>query len=125
MIAEKHPSALSVKSIADEVCLSESRLRALFKAETGIPVYSYIMWARLRYAINKIINGYTVNDAALEAGFTDSSHFHKMMVKMFGISPSYIFKNNKSFNIIMCDTIPLNFETSVYNKYGEVENIYR
>jgi len=125
LLAEKHPSELSVKNIADEVCLSESRVRALFKAETGIPLYNYIIWARIRYAVNKIINGYSVNEAALEAGFTDSSHFHKMMVKMFGINPSYIFKNNKSFHILLCDTIPLKFETSVYNKYGEVENIYR
>ncbi|MDB5136247.1 MAG: Helix-turn-helix, AraC domain protein [Mucilaginibacter sp.] len=109
LIAECHPSGLSVAYLANLVCLSESRLRVLFKAETGIPVYQYIMWSRIRFAINRIMNGCAVNEAALEAGFTDSSHFHKMLVKMFGLSPSQFIKSNQQFNIITCDQITLEF----------------
>jgi AraC-like DNA-binding protein len=124
-IATQHPSNLSIVHIADLVCLSESRLRVLFKAETGIPVYQYIMWSRIRFAINRIMNGCAINEAALEAGFADSSHFHKMLVRMFGLSPSQFIKSNQNFNIITCDSSPLNFETSVYNKQGDLEMIYR
>ena len=71
------------------------------------------------------MNGYMVNEAALEAGFTDNSHFYKMMIKMFGISPSQFIKSSQFFNIITCDNSPLNFETSVYNKQGNLEKVYR
>ena len=125
LIETEHPSNLSVAHLADLVCLSESRLRVLFKTETGMPVYQYIMWGRIRFAINRIMNGCAINEAALEAGFTDSSHFHKMLVKMFGLSPSQFIKSNQYFNIITCDSSPLNFETSVYNKRGELEKVYR
>lgn len=125
LIETRHPSNLSVAYLADIVCLSESRLRVLFKRETGMPVYKYIMWSRIRFAINRIMNECAVNEAALEAGFADSSHFHKMMVKMFGLSPSQFIKSNRCFNIITCDNSPLSFETSVYNKRGELEKIYR
>jgi AraC-like DNA-binding protein len=125
LIADEHPANLSISRLADWACLSESRLRVLFRAETGIPVYQYIMWSRIRFAINRIMNGCAVNEAALEAGFTDSSHFHKMLIKMFGLSPSQFIKSNQNFNIITCDSSPLNFETSVYNKNGELEKIYR
>jgi AraC-like DNA-binding protein len=125
LIATQHPSNLSVSFLADKVCLSESRLRTLFKAETGIPVYQYLMWSRIRFAVNRIMNGCAVNEAALEADFTDSSHFHKTLVKMFGLSPSQFIKSNQHFNIITCDSSPLNFETSVYNKKGELEKVYR
>ena len=125
IIASRHPLDISVKCLADLTCLSESRLRVLFMKETGVPVYKYMMWSRIRFAINRIMNGCAVNEAALEAGFADSSHFHKMMVRMFGLSPSQFIKSNRKFNIVTCDSLPLNFETSVYNKQGDVERIYR
>jgi AraC-like DNA-binding protein len=115
-ISTMHPLQITIKSLADKVCLSESRLRALFKEVTGVSLYRYILWNKIRYATNQIMAGYTVNDAALEAGFTDSSHFHKMMVKMFGISPSKFLKDNKPDNLVLCDKAPLHFETRVYNK---------
>jgi AraC-like DNA-binding protein len=124
LIAEGDPSSLSVNNIASTVCLSESRFRDLFKKETGISVYNYILWSRIRFAITSIINGCAVNEAALGAGFTDSSHFHKVMTRMFGLSPSAFIKNNQNFKIHICDSVPLHFETNVYNRHGELEKVY-
>jgi AraC-like DNA-binding protein len=115
-ISTTHPEEITIKSLADKACLSESRLRSLFKEVTGVSLYRYMLWNKIRYATNQIMAGYTVNDAAIDAGFTDSSHFHKMMVQMFGISPSKFLKDNKEDVMIMCDQSPLHFETRVYNK---------
>jgi AraC-like DNA-binding protein len=115
-ISTLHPEKVTIKYLADKVCLSESRLRSLFKHVTGVSLYRYILWNKIRYATNQIMSGHLVNDAALDAGFTDSSHFHKMMVKMFGISPSKFLKDNKPDNLVMCDKSPLHFETRVHNK---------
>ena len=71
------------------------------------------------------MNGHAIQQAALEAGFTDNSHLHKLMVKMFGISPSQFIKSNQLFNIIICDSEPLNFVSNVYNRNGDLEKVYR
>lgn len=114
-ISTTHPEDITSKSIADKVCLSESRLRSLFKQVTGVSLYRYMLWNKIWFATNQIMAGYSVYEAAIDAGFTDGSHFHKMMVKMFGISPSKFLKDNMPDNLVMCDKSPLHFETYVYS----------
>jgi AraC-like DNA-binding protein len=113
-ISTMHPGDISLKSLADKVYLSESRLRSLFKEVTGVPLHRYVLWNKIRFATNQIMSGDSVNEAAIEAGFTDSSHFHKMMVKMFGESPSGFLKNNKPAQRVLCDKEPLHFKTRYY-----------
>jgi AraC-like DNA-binding protein len=122
-ISTEHPELTTIKFLADKACLSESRLRSLFKKVTGVSLYRYILWNKIRYATNLIMAGHSVNDAALEAGFADSSHFHKMMVQMFGISPSKFLKDNKTDNLVLCDQSPLHFETRVYNRGQRINDI--
>ena len=105
MISGMPPIELTMRSLAAEVCLSESRLRALFRNSTGIPLYRYILWNKIRFATNRIMAGDTVNDAAREAGFVDSSHFHKMMVQVFGMSPSKFLKQNLANDFIVCEKV--------------------
>jgi AraC-like DNA-binding protein len=88
IIASQPPESISIKYLAAQVYISESRLRALFKQTTGIALYRYILWSKIRFATSCLMAGCAVNEAALKAGFVDSSHFHKVMIKMFGVSPS-------------------------------------
>lgn len=111
MVSSMIPTEISIGSLAAEVCLSESRLRALFRNTTGIPLYRYILWNKIRFATNRIMAGDSVNDAAMEAGFADSSHFHKMMVQVFGMSPSKFLKENLANDFVVCDLV-----TSMCNK---------
>jgi AraC-like DNA-binding protein len=124
-LSATHPSGSNIKSLAGKVHLSESRLRSLFKLQTGVSLYKYILWSRIRFAINRIMAGSPINEAAWEAGFVDNSHFHKMLVAMFGISPSQFLREHKTMNILTCDQIPLIFETKVYDRHGQVEKIVR
>ncbi|HVU93708.1 MAG TPA: AraC family transcriptional regulator [Puia sp.] len=104
-ISAMPPTEVNMRSLAAEVCLSESRLRSLFRNTTGIPLYRYILWNKIRFATNRIMAGDTVSDAAMEAGFTDSSHFHKMMVQVFGVSPSQFLKENLANDFIVCEKV--------------------
>lgn len=119
------PCEASIQHVASTVFLSESRLRSVFKKVTGVSLHKYIIWSKIRFAINRIMAGDAVTEAAIEAGFTDSSHFNKMLVKMFGIGATQFTKSNKKLSIVTCDQSPLSFETSFYNKQGEVEKIYK
>lgn len=123
-IANTHPDDLSSATLAAIVHLSESRLRALFKEQTGVSMHKYILWTRIRFAINRIMNGAAVNEAAWEAGFTDNSHFHKMLVNMFGISPSQFLRDHRNMEILTCDESPLLFQTKTYDANGNVEKVY-
>ena len=124
-IISAHPDDIQIPGLAAKIHLSESRLRALFKEQTGVSLYKYILWSKIRFAINRIMNNTPVNEAAWEAGFTDNSHFHKMLVAMFGISPSQFLRDHRTMEILTCDKSPLNFETKVYNADGEVEKVYK
>jgi AraC-like DNA-binding protein len=114
IIANESPGLLSIKYLAAQVYISESRLRALFKQTTGIALYRYILWSKIRFATTCLLAGSSVHDAALKAGFVDSSHFHKVMIRMFGISPSTFINSNKAFKVIESGSSPLNVKTVIY-----------
>jgi AraC-like DNA-binding protein len=113
-ISTSQPEEITISSLAGKVFLSQSRLRALFKGATGVSLYQYILWNKLRFATNQIMSGDSVGSAAIDAGFIDSSHFHKMMVKFFGISPSGFLKN-KNEDFIVLDPAPMYFKTRVHH----------
>jgi AraC-like DNA-binding protein len=125
LIAAGDPAVLSIYQLAEVVCLSESHLRALFKHNAGVSIYKYLLWAKLRCGINGLMAGKTVGEAALAAGFSDSSHFHKMLVQMFGLGPGAFLKNNRVMQMVSCDETPLHFETRQYDRRGQVVATYR
>jgi len=91
---------LSIGYLADKACISASRLRTLFKQQVGIPIHQYIIRQRIFSAITAIINGSTIQEAAFDTGFNDSSHFNKLMIKVCGINPSdFVRENQNGFNI--------------------------
>ncbi len=72
--------------LAKAVELSESRLAALFRSETGIALRRYILWTRLESAVEVLAAGASATTAALEAGFADSAHLSRTFRRMFGTS---------------------------------------
>ena len=115
LIPNLDPREISIKMLAEKAYLSESRLRSLFKKVTGTTIHHYILCNKIRFATNQIMAGNSVSDAAFEGGFTDSSHLHKMMVKIFGITPSDFLQNNKKKHYLICDSNRLQFKTKVHD----------
>ncbi|OKS86747.1 AraC family transcriptional regulator [Mucilaginibacter polytrichastri] len=125
LIAAGQANSQNIRMLADTVCISESRLRALFKQVTGVSIYKYLLWRRLRYGINQLMAGKAVGEAALESGFSDSSHFHKMLVQMFGLAPGAFLRNNRAMQMITCEETPLRFETSLFDKQQQLLRVHR
>lgn len=94
-----HPAMLKTEQLAGEVHLSASRMRHLFKEQTGMSIHKYILWRRIIYSIHLILTGHSISDAAFECGFSDLSHYNKTMMKMQGISPSRIIRENENFTV--------------------------
>ena len=114
IICTSEPTEFSIKTLAEKVYLSESRLRSLFKKVTGTSIHHYILYNKIRFATSQLMAGKTVSHAAFEGGFCDSSHLHKMMVRVFGITPSDFLQNNKQKQYLICDPNRLHFRTHIH-----------
>lgn len=93
---------VSTKQIADEICLSESRLIHLFKEQIGVPIRRYLLWLRLIEAIRHVMEGKSLTDAAHHAGFADYAHLSRTFREMFGNPISTFFKNSQFVHVFSC-----------------------
>jgi AraC-like DNA-binding protein len=126
LLAKDDSEEMNITFLAKRVFLSESRLRYLFKYTTGVSLHRYIVWNRIMLAIGKIFNGATISEAAVSCGFTDTSHFHKMLLQMFGVTPSQFLKENNKSQTVLCSRYPLTLESRMHNnESGDVDEIFR
>lgn len=79
-------------ALAAAAGLSESRFNHLFREETGVSFRSYRVWSQVRKAMSCIDMSRKLTSAALEGGFSDSSHFSRTFRKTFGMTPSSVLK---------------------------------
>ncbi len=70
------------------VCLSPSRLSALFNHAMGLPLRRYRVWLRLRSMVGFVSQGLSLTEAAQMAGFSDSAHFSNSCRKLLGVKPT-------------------------------------
>lgn len=98
-----------VKDVANYVCLSESRLRYLFKKQVGQSIQNFMVWMKVINSLNLVLQGRQLTQTAYDVGFWDSSHMTRSYKELLGVTPSAIIKYEKSLKIILCDSI--NFHT--------------
>lgn len=92
---------LSNEALAEQVGLSGDRLQRLFKQTTGIPIRRYRLWHRLFVTSSMMAMGSTLTDAALAAGFSDSSHLTHVFKSMLGMSPSAVLRRSRQVRILL------------------------
>ncbi|MDO5737971.1 MAG: helix-turn-helix transcriptional regulator [Eubacteriales bacterium] len=83
---------LEVVDIAKQMHLSASRLSHLFKAETGMNLKNYLLMMQVKQVFILVNNGQSITEAALNAGFYDSTHLCKVVKKYTGITISDVFQ---------------------------------
>ena len=87
---EKHlHRELSLEEMAQSVNLSRSRLRHLFKAETGITPSQYLKEIRMRRAQELIATTYlTMKQVMSSIGVHNTGHFARDFKKIYGRTPA-------------------------------------
>jgi AraC family transcriptional regulator len=88
-IATNLAQDLSLARLAGVAGMSPHYFAELFKQSTGIPPHRYVLLQRIEWAKRQLRDpGFSVIDAALDAGFNNPSHFARMFRKFVGTSPS-------------------------------------
>jgi AraC-like DNA-binding protein len=89
-----------LRLVAEAVGLSEGRLTHLFSEEVGIPMRRYLLWLSLVRADGNLCDGESLTTSAHNAGFADSAHLSRTFRRMFGVTPSGLFKNSQFVQVI-------------------------
>lgn len=83
-------NVITIPDVAAAVGLSPQRLRALARAELGMPLTRWRVWSRLRRAAEAVQAGRPLAEAAALAGFADQAHFTRQMREMMGLTPAAV-----------------------------------
>lgn len=89
LLESRISTAGELTGIARQVNLSPSRLRHLFKTETGKTPAQYLKCRRLQRASVLLKTTFlSVKEIANQVGIANSSHFVKEFKKVYGVAPT-------------------------------------
>lgn len=77
---------ITCRDVAAAVFLSESRFSHLFKEQVGMTFSAYLIYQRIMKVYTQVLDGKSITEAALAAGFSGSSHFADVNRRVFGLS---------------------------------------
>lgn len=98
-IRKRLSEKITCQEVADTVVLSQGRLSHLFKEQVGMTFASYLVYQRILHVYTGILQGKSITEAALEAGFSSSTHFADVNRRVFGLSASCVTKDLEFFKI--------------------------
>jgi AraC-like DNA-binding protein len=86
-IAENYYNQVVISEMAKAACMSKFHFCRQFRQIAGMSPHIYLINWRLRHANKCLKNNMPVFDAAIEAGFYDSSHLVKAFRSYMAVSP--------------------------------------
>ena len=86
-IDENFAQGISLGQLAEHVSLSPYYLLRVFRAEIGMPPYTYLESVRIRHAQRFIEAGQPLVEVAFAVGFSSQSHFTRHFKQIIGVTP--------------------------------------
>ncbi|MGI6264582.1 MAG: AraC family transcriptional regulator [Acutalibacteraceae bacterium] len=88
-IRRNYNRPITVDDLAAQLHVSHSYFSTMFRQQTGMAPYQYLLEVRLRRAAELIAeHGCSVTEAAVSVGYGNIFNFSKMFKKRYGVSPS-------------------------------------
>lgn len=85
---------LDVATLANHFRVSREHLSRVFREQTGTPLHAYITRARLRLAVNLLLQTrLTSKEIAARCGYAEYSVFYRSFRKRIGFSPEELRRN--------------------------------
>lgn len=80
---------ISLKDVAEVVCMSPSALCRYYKAHTGHTIFAYLSEQRIAYAVKLLSNSNrNIAGIAYDCGYNSLSHFNRQFRRITGYAPS-------------------------------------
>ncbi len=84
----------TIKELAKEVAMSESKLKKVFKSVYGLPPYEYYQKQRMQKARVMLLSGnYSIKDIGYTLGYSNLSNFTLAFKKVYDKLPSDVLKS--------------------------------
>lgn len=97
-------SDVSLHGVAKQVHLSPSRLRDLFRRQTGVTIGDYARWRAVWRASLYWQRGLTITEVAHKAGFHDLAHADRAFNQVFGMNPSKAI-DPRFVTLVNCESV--------------------
>ena len=95
-ITENYSKRISISDICTDVGYSKSTVLSAFKKEYSTTINSYLVALRLDHAKKLLTDeSVTINEIALNCGFSDQSYFSKVFSAKYGITPTAYRKGER------------------------------
>lgn len=95
-ISENYTERITIKDICDSIGYSKSTVLSSFKKEFSTTINAYLTNMRLERAKKMLENeDVTINEVALECGFSDQSYFSKVFSAKYKITPTDYRRDEK------------------------------
>lgn len=86
----------TIKEMAREIAMSESKLKKVFKTVYGMPPYEYFQKQRMQKAMTLLKSGeHSIKDVGYTLGYANLSNFTLAFKKVYGVLPSVVTKATK------------------------------
>lgn len=93
-LEENFQKEISIASLCEMACMSESSLLRAFKQSLGVSPKQYIMQLSIRNACELIrTTDFNITEISFRCGFTDSNYFSRCFKNITGISPTKFKKH--------------------------------
>lgn len=77
-----------IETLAAYINVSPSRLRQIFRTETGMPYREYLRHLQLKHACNLLISTFmSVKEICAASGFNSQSYFTRTFKKSYTLAP--------------------------------------
>jgi len=81
----------TLHELAALACVSPSHLAHVFRSETGLSVWGYVLRSRLARGLEAVLDSdAALTEVALDAGFASHSHFTAKFRSLFGCTPQQL-----------------------------------
>ncbi|WP_321480591.1 helix-turn-helix transcriptional regulator [uncultured Bacteroides sp.] len=98
LLIEKISSAntleINLDTLIKDIPLSKSRIRSLFKENTGLSIQRYILWIKIKKAFYYIMQNQSLSEAAFLAGFADYAHLSRVIHQISGLDMKTLLKDS-------------------------------